>query len=220
MKRHTYLYCSFLLIISLTAKAQTHLKGQVKDSQGTKIGNAKVYLMTKTDASGIYTIEEGTEKKTAADGTFDLVYKGKDPLLTVEATGFDRKKVKITEGAVEVILPATMTVAKPSKDVKNQTIVKNRSGIQDETVTVNGVCGMCKKRIEAACYTVIGVKSASWSAEAQALTVSFDASKTDLDAIKKKVAAVGHDATPFVAEKKVYNKLPPCCKYRDGIGIH
>lgn len=212
MKRHRYLYCSFMLIISLAAKAQTHLKGQVKDSQGTTIGNAKVYLMTKTDASGIYVIEDGTEKKTAADGTFDLVYKGKDPLLTIEATGFDRKKVKITEGTVDVVL---QSVAKSVATVEN-----NVNGIKNETVSVNGVCGMCKKRIEAACFTVRGVKSAVWSAEKQALIVSFDASKTDLDAVKKKVASVGHDAPPFAAEKKVYDKLPPCCKYKDGIGIH
>lgn len=219
MKRHRYLYCSFMLIISLAAKAQTHLKGQVKDDQGTKIGNAKVYLMTKTDASGIYSIEDGTEKKTAADGTFDLVYKGKDPLLTVEATGFDRKKVKITEGTVDVVLQsAAKSAAQPV--AQSVATVEKSSGIKNETVTVNGVCGMCKKRIEAACFTVRGVKSAVWSAEKQALIVSFDASKTDLDAVKKKVASVGHDAPPFAAEKKVYDKLPPCCKYKDGISIH
>jgi copper chaperone CopZ len=208
MKNHRYLYCSFLLIISLAAKAQTHLKGQVKDNKGTTIENAKVYLMTKTDASGIYAIEQNTEKKTAADGSFDLIYTGKDPLLTVEAAGFERKKVKITEGGVEIVL-------QPTAPTEN-----NNNGLKNGIITVNGVCGMCKKRIEMATYAVAGVKSAVWSAEKQALTVSFDASKTDLDAIKKKVASIGHDAPPFAAEKKVYDKLPSCCRYKDGISLH
>jgi len=45
------------------------------------------------------------------------------------------------------------------------------------------------------------------------LTVSFDPSKTSVDALEKKLASVGHDTEKYKAENKVYDGLPGCCKY-------
>lgn len=81
-----------------------------------------------------------------------------------------------------------------------------------ETIKVAGNCGMCEERIEKAAG-IDGVESTSWDAKTRLLALTFDPSKTNADAVAKKVAAVGHDAGKYKADEKVYNSLPGCCKY-------
>ncbi len=80
---------------------------------------------------------------------------------------------------------------------------------------VNGVCGMCKARIEKAAIQLTGVKLAKWSIETHKLKVIYNSRKTDPDQIAKQVAAAGHDTKAFKAPEEAYNSLVPCCKYRD-----
>jgi periplasmic mercuric ion binding protein len=84
--------------------------------------------------------------------------------------------------------------------------------LKSESLKVAGNCGMCKSRIEKAALSE-GVAKASWDASTKLLTVSFDPSRTNADALAKKVAAAGHDTEKFKAEEKVYSALPGCCKY-------
>jgi hypothetical protein len=81
-----------------------------------------------------------------------------------------------------------------------------------ETFKVWGKCGMCKTRIE---NTVkgAGAENATWDLKTQMLTVSYDPSKTDRDALSKKLASVGHDTEKYKAPDNVYEKLPACCHY-------
>ena len=58
-------------------------------------------------------------------------------------------------------------------------------------VWVNGECGMCKDRIESTAKSQ-GAISADWNAETKMLKVEFNAEKTSLDRILKKIAEVGH----------------------------
>ncbi|KRO66696.1 MAG: hypothetical protein ABR84_01630 [Cryomorphaceae bacterium BACL21 MAG-121220-bin10] len=83
------------------------------------------------------------------------------------------------------------------------------------SIEVDGVCGMCKARIEKAAIKVPGVKSAQWSVATHELALIFDENKTSLDSIAKKVADVGHDSPEFTAPDQAYDKVSPCCKYRD-----
>lgn len=83
------------------------------------------------------------------------------------------------------------------------------------TFEVDGVCGMCKKRIETAAIKTKGVKSASWDIETHELTLFFDGRKTDVEIIQKNIAAVGHDTPKFKASEDAYKSVDPCCKYRD-----
>ena len=78
---------------------------------------------------------------------------------------------------------------------------------------VYGNCGMCERRIEGALANVKGVHSADWDVDTKVLTVQYDDEAISLDEIKKKVAAAGHDAGQFRAEKEVYDQLPGCCQY-------
>ena len=86
------------------------------------------------------------------------------------------------------------------------------SSVKTESFKVWGNCDMCKTRIEKAAKAG-GVSSAEWSTKTKLLTVSFDPSKTNLDALSKKMASAGHDTEKYRADDKVYNSLPACCKY-------
>ncbi|MFO7869739.1 MAG: heavy-metal-associated domain-containing protein [Bacteroidales bacterium] len=82
-----------------------------------------------------------------------------------------------------------------------------------ESFTVYGSCGMCEERIEQTALGVNGVSSAEWNSSDQKLTVRFDKSQTDVSAIQKSIAAVGHDTELFAANDDVYANLPGCCQY-------
>ncbi|TVZ57695.1 heavy-metal-associated domain-containing protein [Flavobacteriaceae bacterium MAR_2010_105] len=83
------------------------------------------------------------------------------------------------------------------------------------TIEVDGICMMCKVRIEKASIKTKGVKSAIWDVETHELKLIFDERKTNLKAIKKNIAAVGHDTKDIKATKEAYDSLDPCCKYKD-----
>jgi hypothetical protein len=90
--------------------------------------------------------------------------------------------------------------------------VKDSAKDKTETLKVWGACGMCKTRIEKTAKEE-GCTTAAWDSKTLMLTVSFDPSKTNADAIAKKMASVGHDTEKFKAPDDVYAKLPGCCHY-------
>ena len=83
------------------------------------------------------------------------------------------------------------------------------------TIEVDGVCMMCKERIEKASIRTKGVKSAVWNVKTHELKLIYDERKTDLKTIQENIAAVGHDTKIIKATDEAYNKVHPCCKYRD-----
>ncbi|MEN8857809.1 MAG: cation transporter [Flavobacteriaceae bacterium] len=83
------------------------------------------------------------------------------------------------------------------------------------SIEVDGVCMMCKKRIEKAALNTKGVKFAVWSIKTHLLSLIIDERKTDKKTIQKNIAAVGHDTKGIKAKDHVYNEIDPCCKYRD-----
>jgi cation transport ATPase len=88
---------------------------------------------------------------------------------------------------------------------------KNERGLLE----VDGVCMMCKARIEKAAIRTKGVKSAIWNVNTHQLKLVYDARKTNLDSISKKIVAVGHDTKTLKATEAAYNSVHPCCRYRD-----
>lgn len=83
------------------------------------------------------------------------------------------------------------------------------------SVEVDGVCMMCKKRIEKAALSTKGVKFASWDMKTHQLSLIIDERKTNVKTIQKNIAAVGHDTKGVKATEHAYNSVNPCCKYRD-----
>ena len=84
---------------------------------------------------------------------------------------------------------------------------------------VEGVCKMCKERIENAAL-IKGVKLAEWNKETDTLKVIFNTQKTTLDKIHKSIAAAGHNTSELKGDDEAYKKLPGCCAYRDGVEKH
>jgi copper chaperone CopZ len=94
----------------------------------------------------------------------------------------------------------------------SQTPPQKSGGPKTESFKVSGKCDMCKTRIEKT-VKAEGATSAAWDGKTSMLTVTYDPSKTNKDALSKKLASVGHDTEKFKADDKVYNALPACCHY-------
>lgn len=108
------------------------------------------------------------------------------------------------------ILLVTGSFANAQSDKTQRTI-----GIKTETIKVSGTCGMDKRRIETAAYSVDGIKSAEWNEYTQLLTIKYSVFKKDAgDRAQKKIASVGNDTEKYRADDSVYNKLPDCCHYQ------
>ncbi len=82
-------------------------------------------------------------------------------------------------------------------------------------IRVEGLCGMCKARIEKAALRTKGVTEASWEAESRTLTVLTEPGRFKENKLHYHVASAGHDTDQLLAPDPVYESLPTCCKYRD-----
>ena len=97
--------------------------------------------------------------------------------------------------------------------VITSTVYSQSATTKTETLKVSGNCDMCKASIEKAAK-IDGVSKIEWSKKAKTLTATFDPAKTNIEAIGKKIAAVGYDNEKAKATNVAYNKLPSCCQYR------
>ena len=88
---------------------------------------------------------------------------------------------------------------------KQQEVKKDKNA--KVVMNVDGICGMCKKRIETAALKTKGVKFAIWSTKTHQLNLIIDERKTDVSAIQKNILAVGNDI--LLGEgKNLESKLP------------
>jgi len=88
--------------------------------------------------------------------------------------------------------------------------------VKTETFIVKGNCEECKERIENSA-DIKGVKICTWEKDTKVATVTYDPAKITLTDIKKAIAQSGYDAGEIAGNTKAYNKLPECCKYRQGV---
>jgi len=100
---------------------------------------------------------------------------------------------------------------------QSQEVEKNKNA--KVSCKVDGVCGMCKKRIETAALKTKGVKFAVWSTKTHNLNLIIDERKTDLAQVQQNILKVGHDIIlnedkKLEAKLEAYNSVHPCCKYR------
>lgn len=122
-----------------------------------------------------------------------------------------------TEGEKTSAMPG-MDMGESSNTVNNDKKEMNGMNMDANSETssfkVNGLCEMCKDRIESTAKKISGVSSVNWNVTTKMLKISFDKSKTSLVNIQKAIAAVGHDNGKYTSSDEVYNSLPECCKYR------
>lgn len=98
--------------------------------------------------------------------------------------------------------------------VNDAPVVVTQTHAGQRSIVVGGACEMCKARIEKTALGVRGVKTAVWDASTQSLALELSPEVHDLEPLKQALAKVGHDTDTQKASDKVYQKLPPCCHYR------
>lgn len=91
--------------------------------------------------------------------------------------------------------------------------------VKEAEFKVDGVCGMCKNRIEKS-LKISEVKLAKWDKKSKMLKVAYLSDAISLDSLQQRIAAVGHDTEKYKAETSVYENLPGCCLYRNGESTH
>ena len=74
-------------------------------------------------------------------------------------------------------------------------VFSQKKNIVEESFEVNGVCKMCKARIEKTAFKQKGVKNAEWDINNHLLTVLYDKSKLDIYQIHKSISKIGHDTS-------------------------
>jgi hypothetical protein len=82
-------------------------------------------------------------------------------------------------------------------------------------IWVDGLCGMCKNRIEKEAIKVVGVRAVQYNVYQNLLAVVPGTSDFDMDKLQMAVAAIGHDTENYKADSLVYESLHECCHYRD-----
>ena len=81
-------------------------------------------------------------------------------------------------------------------------------------IHVDGVCGMCKTRIEKASLQTKGVKTANWTVDTKQLRIYVNRKNFNENQLHQNLADVGHDTEKIKASDEVYDSLHACCKYR------
>lgn len=89
-----------------------------------------------------------------------------------------------------------------------------QSKITETSLEVDGLCGMCKQRIENAAY-LPGVKKVNWDKETHQLDLVFRNDKVSKEDIIASINAAGHDVKGAIASDEQYANIHGCCKYRD-----
>ncbi len=96
-------------------------------------------------------------------------------------------------------------------NINAQEIKKNKNAKIE--FHVDGVCGMCKKRIEKAALSVSGVKLAVWNIDSGNLNLIINEEKTNPKNIQQAIANIGHDNDGQKTTDEAYNSLHACCQY-------
>ena len=108
--------------------------------------------------------------------------------------------VKASLGINQLVAPESMTI----DEIKT---------LNTTEIFVDGLCEMCKTRIEDITLKEKGVKFAVWNPKTKILLVKYKETP-DIDKLQKDLAKAGHDNDKYKASDKAYSKLHECCKYR------
>ena len=155
---------------------------------GPSLGDAYVVLNGLNDGDEIVTNGAFT-----IDASAQLA--GKRSMMNDEAS----RAVTGHEGhAMNGATPASTT---PAAGQEGHNMQSAASGSEHAMLAVQGLCEMCKDRIEKAAKSVSGVTSASWDIKTKQLHLNFDPVKTSADAIAKAIAKAGHDTDKYKADK-------------------
>ena len=90
----------------------------------------------------------------------------------------------------------------------------SQSKITKIVLEVDGLCSMCKERIENAAY-LAGVKQVNWDKATHELDVVYRNDKVSEEEIIASINSAGHDVKGSLASAEQYAKIHGCCRFRD-----
>ncbi|MBK7555859.1 MAG: DUF3347 domain-containing protein [Flavobacteriales bacterium] len=102
-----------------------------------------------------------------------------------------------------IALPSLLFFSSCSAQIKNA---------HSTTVRIDGDCPMCEKTIEKAAF-VKGEAEADWDVDAKTARITFDSTRTSMDAVLQRIAYAGYDSERYLAPDAAYAALPGCCQY-------
>jgi Cu(I)/Ag(I) efflux system membrane fusion protein len=179
---------------------------------GPQLGNSYVVLDGLTDGEEIVTQSAfSVDAAAQLEGKPSMMNPSGDKVSSM--TGMDMPGDAKSQGTKSMPGMDMSDAVKPTN--ASPTGNAGSQALQHTMFGVSGNCDLCKERIETAAKSVNGVASAIWTAEKTQVSVQFDPTKTNSDAIQKAIAKVGHDTEKFKAPIEVYKKLPACCLYRN-----
>lgn len=198
--------------------ATASVKSQIKEYQGNIVIPRTAVLWTGK-RSIVYVRQPETDEPIFLLREVEL-----GPMLGdsyVIINGLTEGEEIVTQGTFSIDAAAQLE-AKPSMMNHTGTVQPQAEMQTDEkhtdkkreTFAVQGLCDMCRDRIEAAALSIKGVNSAKWNADTKKLEVVFMTDAVKIIDIHRVIAAVGHDTELVKATDKSYNTLPDCCKYR------
>lgn len=93
-------------------------------------------------------------------------------------------------------------------------VAQEKKKVETVSFKVEGICMMCKERIENA-LSVKGVKKASWDKDSKICEVVYNTKKISEEELHKLLNEAGHDTERKTASKEQYSKIHACCRYRE-----
>ena len=102
-----------------------------------------------------------------------------------------------------LVLPTLLLLTSCSAQIKNARAL---------SVGINGECDMCKATIEKA-GSMKREAEVIWDTDAKTAVVTYDSTRTTLDAVLQRVAQAGYDNQAYRAPDPAYASLPGCCQY-------
>jgi mercuric transport protein len=73
-------------------------------------------------------------------------------------------------------------------------------------------CGMCKKTITNVLKEIDGVTSVKVNLDTKKVTVKFNDTKTNVEALENAITAAGYNANDKIRDAAAYDNLHGCCK--------
>lgn len=89
---------------------------------------------------------------------------------------------------------------------------KAKKALSTAVIQTNGVCDKCEALFNENVPFYKGVKDYKYDAKTSQITVTFDESKTNVDAIRLQISKLGYNADNVKADAAARAKLPACCR--------
>ncbi len=176
----------------------------------------------------------GSGLVSAQATTYTITLNLADPLTESEILSLfeghpEIRNVRLTEGVLSLTVPSkdhypvsvireilaerNITALDYTESDKDQKISAKVKSLETTSMKVYGNCGMCKDRIERAARSVKGVVVAVWDEDESLLTLKYQPSIVNIEAVHEALAKVGHDTDNVRAADVDYDNLHSCCKY-------